>query len=199
MSCPDDYDFDDLYRAADKTQDKVSVPKVALAVLVDCYMSGRQEDGRAKVYELHIEGKGNKQTVDRAALFALLMSHADMHRDDWTPRAQPDPSCSCAVCTKLRNGKPAPIKSVATPIGQKAAAVRASVSNSDDLALAIKEFFADDPITKFDRLCKDNGINPTKYAGRGFGLQRMALGNELRNRMKRGDAIKVGARSLSST
>ena len=71
-------------------------------------------------------------------------------------------------------------------------------SSSDALALAIKIYLEPHPPARFAALCQENGIDSMKYAGpgKGFGLQRMALGNELRNRLKKGEAVKVNGQVI---
>lgn len=73
--------------------------------------------------------------------------------------------------------------------------------NGDEIALKLKEFCLGDggkiDIAKVQRLCKDNKIEYGKYEHLNVGMQRMTVGNILRARWKKGEAIKVGKESVA--
>lgn len=177
MTCPDNFDVNPLYQAANGTGERCKVNRKDLQAVLECYCP----DPQSFFAQTNLlDEKGG--SVKREALFNLLAAHARSHakephelsvtgRDMSLPRNQP---------TLMHH----------FPRDEVVAA------SSDGLALAIKLYLDPHPMARFTALCQENGIDPMKYAGRNFGLQRMALGNELRNRLKKGERVLVNEKVI---
>lgn len=197
-------DFDPLYDAANRTGDRIGVSRKLVDALSACYGTTDPHEARQLVHGLGLDGGGPRVTVNRTALFALLVAHARTHHAG--TKVSADPSCNCPTCVAARGGGKVIKANPPTTIGAETGRVSAVGTNKaakprstgavDDLATALKDYLSTDAEKRFALLAKDNGVDPTKYAGRNFGLQRMALGNELRNRWKKGETIRVGNKEL---
>lgn len=172
MTCPEHFEVNPLYQAANGTGERATVKQKDLQTVIDCCLTSDPMD-RQLEYRLAFKGG----TVNREALFELLTKHARSHR----PQQMGGFKQGGTVTGRMSGSGHI---EVATPRPLKDAAL-------DGLAKAMKDYLCVDAEARFKLLCQENGIDPAKYAGRNFGLQRMALGNELRNRLKKGETVTV--------
>lgn len=189
MPCADNFEVNPLFEAANLSGEKVRVPRRDLDIVIACLTSGLKETTEMEA-ELNIGPHRTRPTVNRAALFALLTRHSRHHRallegTQRIIRADPVPTLSPTGRDMTRpENQPQPQK------------LPRSTGAADELADAFKGYLSTDPEARFKEVCKANGIDPAKYAGRNFGLQRMGLGNDLRNRLKKGTPVTIGSKVL---
>lgn len=191
MTCPNNFDVNPLYQAANGTGERCKINRKDLQVVLECYCP----DNTSFLAQTSLlDSKGS--TVNRDNLFNLLVAHAKSHAKE------PHEIVSFGLVDESnlldKNCVVGSITNRTMYKGPPQSIPRDSVvaASSDGLALAIKLFLDPHPMARFTALCQENGIDPMKYAGRNFGLQRMALGNELRNRLKRNERVLVNGKVI---
>lgn len=194
MTCHDDFDVNPLYAATHLPGERVRAPRKDIDVVIACVAGEDHNKARELHNSLKAGPNGSRPTVDKDALSALMILHSRHHRSLMEPqrrviRADPPSTLEGMIVGVDKGGKDKTV--YAAVKGDKILAV-----GPDELAVAFKAYLSEDPEARFKLVCKANGIDPTKYAGRNFGLQRMALGNELRNRVKKGTAVTVGGQVI---
>jgi len=75
-------------------------------------------------------------------------------------------------------------------------------SVNDALAQRLKEYLYPDGAKKVDadrlaKLCKDNSIDQSKYSHLNTGMQRMTVGNILRQRHAKGETVTIGGKKFA--